>query len=90
MEAAAQGGAQLGMNDARREKNWDELTDSEKVERMRDVVKRQGRHINRLDHIITALQRHQHSVTGDVLVHHLDNRAMGESNGSRIGGGEYF
>ena len=43
-----------------REKYWIELSDSEKIERMREIVKSQKRIIERMDVCLAKLEKHYH------------------------------
>jgi hypothetical protein len=48
--------------------NWSELDDSLRIERMRSIVKRQGRAIERMERTISSLRHHQHTASGDIVV----------------------
>ena len=50
-----------------REKYWSEAEDSEKIERMRGIVKQQANDIRRLSSIVDKLQAHGHSDVGVVI-----------------------
>ena len=50
-----------------REKNWEECSEAEKVERMRGVVKRQDDMIRRLLKDVNLLRIHQHAQDGRLL-----------------------
>ncbi len=77
-----------GMNRAMRDKNWDELTDAEKIERLREQVKRLARIVDAHDRGIYTMQEHSHSLTGEILVPMNSRRGMGESSSRR--NDEYF
>ena len=51
-----------------REKYWVELTDSEKIERMRGEVKNWQRKCDRLERALSGFIQHQHGPDGKVLV----------------------
>jgi hypothetical protein len=44
-----------------REKYWEELTDSEKIERMRGVIKSYRDEVSRMQSVIRKLTRHKHN-----------------------------
>lgn len=62
-----------------RESYWEELTDKEKIERMRGIVKRNVRRINSLEQIIEKIERHLHNpATGEILLRYNENKITGE------------
>ena len=73
-----------------REKNWDELTDTEKIERMHQVVKNLM-HSNQVLHsLLRTVRDHYHS-DGKVLVSiYTDQIIEPEGSGRRIGCGDWF
>ena len=66
-ESAAQDSQILG-NKICRERYWDELNDSEKIERMRDEVKRLQNQVKRLSQLTDRLLQHNHSQSGALFV----------------------
>jgi len=52
----------------RREKYWSELTDSEKIERMRDEVKRWQYKCAEMQNVVDKLHSHQHAPNGEIVV----------------------
>lgn len=84
----AQGGL-IGMGEGpRRDKNWDELDDAERVERMREVVKRLQRQVEAQAVVIGRLEEHTHAGDGSLLIP-LRNR-HGLCEGSYRRGEEWF
>lgn len=64
-----------------RAKEWDELTDSEKIERMHGVVRDLRNKVNAIETNFFALSHHQHGPLGDVVGPITwDNGATGYSN----------
>jgi len=53
---------------ASREKYWDELDDSEKIERMRDEVKKLRRSLASTNRRLSSLMRHSHDTSGGIVV----------------------
>jgi hypothetical protein len=51
-----------------REMPWQELPDAQKIERMREIVKRLMRQVERLERNARVLRRHSHNATGEVVV----------------------
>lgn len=51
-----------------REKTWPELTDSEKIERMRGVVKNLQRECRSLSARLSPLRYHEHGEGGKILI----------------------
>lgn len=70
-----------------REKNWDELTDSEKIERMRGIVKGFQSQMNRMEESLYSLRYHQHASNGEIVVP-LHQANISGLQGGRSG--EYF
>lgn len=64
----------------RREKNWPELTDAEKIERMRDQVRLLKRIVDAHDRGVSALTNHSHGPTGELLVPLNSHRNTCEAN----------
>lgn len=61
------------IGEAYREKYWKELKSSEKIERMREIVKGLKATINFLESRVSKLQRHSHNERGEaVLVEGLE------------------
>lgn len=58
-------------------KSWDELTDSEKIERIRKFIKNEYQYINRrlsnLESENRKLRKHQHNQEGKVVIEIIDN-----------------
>ena len=50
-----------------REKHWDELTDAEKIERMRGIVKHLRSQVDYLQQKTHALEEHRHGDGGELL-----------------------
>jgi hypothetical protein len=74
-----------------REMTWQELPDAQKIERMREIVKRLMRQVERLDRTARSLRRHSHNATGEVVVSfgdHYDGEP--ESSGRSVFKGEWF
>jgi hypothetical protein len=51
-----------------REKHWDELNDKEKVTRMREVVKALQFQVEELHRVVSKLEKHSHSESGQLVV----------------------
>lgn len=77
-----------GANTAKREKMWAELTDAEKIERMRDQVKQLARLVQRHDSGIYQMQEHRHGNDGELLVPLNSRRGLAEAAYRR--GDEWF
>lgn len=73
---------------AKRRQAWKDLADSEKIERMHDVVKQQGREIDRYRAELSRLRSHRHADNGDLLIpiHFSDSGNMPESQANPEGG----
>lgn len=72
-----------------REKNWDELTDSEKIERMRGIIKGFKQQLQGVQERLYPLQNHQHASNGDIVVP-LNNINSGSQISGNCRSGEYF
>ena len=53
---------------ASREKYWEELDDSGKIERLREVIKQQSRSLENATKIVEKLRNHSHSESGRIMV----------------------
>ena len=51
-----------------REKYWSELNQDEKIERMRRIVKNQGREVEELKEKVRKLRKHSHMNNGEIVV----------------------
>lgn len=51
-----------------REKHWSELTDTERIHRLRTIVKRQREELGRLIDTVYRLREHEHNQQGKLLV----------------------
>lgn len=71
---------QCSANMARRDKNWDELADSEKIERMRQEVKRLVLLVNRHDRGISIMEEHRHGDGGELMVPLNSRRGLSEGS----------
>lgn len=66
--SGVEGGYIGGMDAPRREKYWRELTDAEKIERMRGMVLDLQRSLQMAHRMLAQFGRHQHSPVGEMLV----------------------
>ena len=78
---------------------WSEITDDERIERMREMIKgmsRSAQHSNeKLYGVERVINKHQHGATGEVLIpadNRYDNPLGGICSGAEnaIPGGEWF
>ena len=53
---------------ASREKYWEECSDAEKIERLRQSLADAHTHLSRMRETISILQRHQHGSKGELLI----------------------
>jgi hypothetical protein len=63
----------MNANGLCREKYWSELTDSERIERMRQEVKRCQQDIAMLIRAVIKLERHEHKPDGTLMVPYNEN-----------------
>lgn len=68
------------LNQCRREKYWRELTDAEKIERMREMVHNLKISLKLANRELAHLRRHQHGANGEMLVEY-DSYGIVESIG---------
>jgi hypothetical protein len=61
-------------------KQWNDRTDSEKLEALREVVVAQQYQIHRLQNIVGTLERHSHGVDGKVSIRLCDVHNRYESD----------
>lgn len=73
-----------------RDKNWDELSDSEKIERMRMEVKNLQSKCERLERAIVGLRQHQHGADGGILVPYNPHGSQCESESPARNRATYF
>ena len=66
-----------------REPYWEEMSDKDKVERMRYVVKTQKSIIERLSGEIEKLREHSHNASGEILIPYSSRRGTSEQERSR-------
>lgn len=57
---------------------WSEITDAQKIERMHDIVKQEGRELDRLREELYKLRYHQHKENGDMLIPYSHSNSRGE------------
>jgi hypothetical protein len=72
--------SQMAGGALRRDKNWAELTDAEKIERMRQEVKRLLMLVNRHDRGLGRMEEHRHGDGGELLVPLNSRRGMDEQS----------
>lgn len=74
-----------------REKYWDELTDTQKIERMRSIVKSMQYQLQTAVATIDKLTNHQHNMqNGEIVVPLKDNRYGAEESPRRFKDDKYF
>ena len=71
-----------------RELDWEELSDTQKIERMYSFVKNQKRIIENLKNNVEKLTEHRHGVNGEIFLPFSSSHAMPETG--RIREGKYF
>lgn len=60
-------------NNTKREKFWEELTDSEKIERMRSIIKQK----TYFENLVTTLQQQVNELRRSVVYHnHIDGKVV--------------
>ena len=83
-------GVDLGCGNLSREKYWKELSDTEKIERMRLIIKSQGREIESLSRLISKIEKrfrfHNHLDSKVVVDIERDNFEYGIGVGKLLPG----
>ena len=68
MSILSKGNTPVDSNCSKRMKYWSELSDTEKIERMRDEVKRQQHQNSELVRRLEKLENHSHGQNGDIKI----------------------